>query len=91
MGSISLFHSICIGRRRLKVRMLFGDYYLRVQRQKSQNKKIEILRFITVIAEALALEVAAFPFLLGAFGNLRLKLWRKLGLVILRCCKLYLL
>ena len=38
-------------------------YSLRIQRRKSQNKKIEILRFITVITEVLALAVAAFQFL----------------------------
>lgn len=37
-------------------------YSLRIQRRKLQNKKIEILRFITVITEALALVVAAFKF-----------------------------
>lgn len=38
-------------------------YSLRVQRRKSQNKKIEIFRIIAVITEALALAVAIFQFL----------------------------
>lgn len=38
-------------------------YSLRLQRRKSQNKKIEILKVIAVITELLALAVAVFQFM----------------------------
>lgn len=38
-------------------------YSLRIQKRKSQNKKVEILKFIAVITELLALGIAFFQFL----------------------------
>ena len=38
-------------------------YSLKLQRRKSQNKKIEVIKFIAVITELLALGVAIFQFL----------------------------
>lgn len=38
-------------------------YSLRIQRRKSQNKKIEVLKLIAVITELLALGIAFFQFL----------------------------